>query len=222
MVLTIRCTGQAGERGVGQYGRGMALNWDRINVWTHTYYTIVHSLYLAKQVEFGDLGCVDESFRDAGSWVTPNCSYASVLLDHDGGDKKLAFRRDPNKNFKAVSRQLVKMLIQDLVVILDEMLTEILQERGENAGPFPQSKLEKLATHLEPKYTWSYQGCLELVAVRNALTHNGGKWNRKSLNCIRGFVTPLPVEGESLSVGISMLFYYRKAMRTFLNEVKVA
>jgi len=200
----------------------MELDWDRINVWTHTYYTIIHSLYLSKQIKFGDLDRLDDGFRDAGEWVVPNCSYASVLLNHDGGDKKLTFRRDPNKNFKVVSRQLVKMLVQDLVVILDEMLTEILVQRRETAGTFPQSKLQKLATHLDPRYTWSYQGCLELVALRNALTHNGGKWNQKSIDCIKEFIAPLPAPGETLSVGISMLFYYRKAMRTFLNEVKVA
>lgn len=200
----------------------MALDWDRINVWTHTYYTIVHSLYLSKQIKFGNLDYLDDSFRDAASWVAPNCSYSSVLLDHDSGDKKLTFRRDLNKNFKAVSRQLVKMLIQDFVVILDEMLTDILVQRQETAGTFPQSKLQKLATHLDPKFTWSYHGCLELVAVRNVLTHNGDKWNQKSIDCIKGFVNPSPAVGDTLSVGISMLFYYRKAMRTFLNEVKVA
>lgn len=200
----------------------MALDWDRMNVWTHTYYTIVHSLFLSKQIRFGNLDYLDDSFRSAGGWVTPACSYQSVLRNHVGGNKKLTFRRDPNKNFKAVSRQLVKMLIQDLVVILDEMLTEVLKDHQETAGQFPQSKLEKLATHLDVKYAWSYQGCLELVAVRNVLTHNGGQWNRKSINIIRDFVDPLPAENESLSVGVSMLFFYRKSMRTFLNEVKVS
>src|SRR5690554_3467403 len=100
----------------------MALDWDRINVWTHTYYTIVHSLFLSKQIKFGNLDYLDDSFRDAATWVAPNCSYPSVLLVHEGGDTRLTFRRDPNKNFNAVSRQLVKMLVQDLLVILDEML----------------------------------------------------------------------------------------------------
>lgn len=200
----------------------MALDWDRINVWTHTYYTIVHSLFLSKQIKFGNPNYLDESFRDAADWVSPNCSFPSALLDHGGGNKKLTFRRDPNKNFKSVSRQLVKILVQDLVVILDEMLTEILEQRQETAGTFPQSKLQKLATYLDKRYTWSYHGCLELVAVRNALTHNGGKWNQRSIDCIKDFVTTLPAVGDTLSVGIPMLFYYRKAMRTFLNEVKVA
>lgn len=200
----------------------MALNWDRVNVWTHTFYTLIHSLHISKQIKFGNLAYIDESFRDAASWIEPDCSYASVLLAHDGGNKKITFRRDPNKNFDAVSRQLINMLIQDLVVILDEMLGEILIERNERAGQYPKSKLEKLKTHLDEKYEWSYQGCMELVAVRNALTHNGGKWNQKSVDYIKDFVAPTPKEGDPLAVGFKMLFYYRKAMRTFINEVKVS
>ena len=193
-----------------------------MNVWTHTLYTLVHSLHLSKQIKFGNLDDFNKSFRNAGGWVSPDCSYASVLFTHQSGSSKLSFRRDPNKNFEAVSRQLVKMLIQDLVVILDEMLTEILEERRDAAGPYPKSKLEKLAAHLDTKYEWSHQGCLELVAARNVLTHNSGRWNKKSIDYVRDFVTPTPAEGELLSVGISMLFSYRKAMRTFLNEVKVS
>lgn len=196
------------------------LDWSRVNVWTHTLYTVVHSLHQSKAIHFGNLGYLDDSFVGASTWVTPNCSYASVLLQHKGENRRLTFRRDPNKTFDAVSRQLVKMLIQDLVVILDEMLTEILKVRGDTAGPYPKSKLEKLATYLDDKYRWSYCGCLELVAVRNVLTHSGGHWNKQSIDYIRDFISPLPVEGDPLSVGISMLFSYRRAIRTFLNEVK--
>ena len=200
----------------------MPLDWERVNVWTNAYYAIVHSLYLSKQIKFGNLYYLDDSFRDAANWAGENCSYSSVLLAHSGGGKKLMFRRDPNKNFKKISTQLIKMLTQDLVVILDDMLTDVLNQHRETAGSFPQSKLEKLSTHLDPQFTWAYYGCLEMVAVRNVLTHNGGLWNKKSIGCIKSFVTPLPKEGERLSIGISMLFYYRKAMRTFINEVKVS
>ena len=174
----------------------MALDWDKINIWTHTYYTVVHSLHLSKQIKFGNLDYLDESFRDARNWVIPDCSYSSVLLDHNGRGNKLKFRRDPNKNFDVVSKQLVKIFVQDLVVILDEMLTQILEERQELAGTYPQSKLEKLAIHLNPKYEWSYRGCLEMVAARNILTHNSGRWNKKSIDLISTFVVPTPAEGE--------------------------
>lgn len=99
------------------------------------------------------------------------------------------------------------------------MMDEALVQRGETAGSFPQSKIEKLRKALDPRHQWSANGCLELVAVRNVLTHDEGRWNQKSINIIKGFVKPMPVGGERLVVGFSMLFRYRKAMRTMLNKV---
>jgi hypothetical protein len=111
------------------------------------------------------------------------------------------------------------MLIQDLVVILDEMMDEALAQRGEYAGSYPQSKIEKLKKALPPDFHWAAQGCLELVAARNVLTHSKGMWNEKSIAVVEAFVEPKPKVGDKLSIGITMLFRYRKAMRTLLNQV---
>jgi hypothetical protein len=197
------------------------LKWEKITTWTHTLYTLVHSLNIAKEQGFGDLELIDNHFRKAGNWVTPDCSYESTLLVHKSGGKKLTFRKDPNETFENVSRQIINMLIQDLVVIFDEMMSEILNQRGENAGAYPKSKIEKLTTHLDSNLMWSSYGCTELVAVRNVLAHNNGVWNNKSIDYVRPFIEKLPSAGDTLSVGFSMLFYYRKAIRTFLNEVKI-
>ncbi|MCB1735691.1 MAG: hypothetical protein H6981_01070 [Gammaproteobacteria bacterium] len=122
-------------------------------------------------------------------------------------------------HFEDTSRQVIKMLVQDLVVILDEMMNEALSARGETAGNFPQSKVEKLKKGLDQRYHWAANGCFELVAVRNVLTHGQGVWNDKSIKIVRSFIEPLPQAGDELTVGFSMLFRYRKAMRTFLNQV---
>lgn len=195
------------------------MNWERVNVWTNTLYTLIHSLHLAKESSFGDLKTLDQRARDTTRWVTPDCSYASVLLAHPSGKDKITFRRDPNIHFPDISRQVIKMLVQDLVVILDEMMDEALVQSGETAGNFPQSKIEKLRKALDQRHQWSANGCLELVAARNVLTHNMGRWNPRTIEIVNGFVTPTPVEGERLIVGFTMLFRYRKAMRTMLNEV---
>lgn len=195
------------------------MDWERVNVWTNTLYTLIHSLSLAKETNFGDLTTLHSRAREASAWVATDCSYGSVLLGHPGGSNKITFRRDPNRHFSAVSQQLVKMLIQDLVVILDEMMDEALAQRGENAGPYPQSKIEKLKKGLDPNFTWAAQGCLELVAARNVLTHSKGLWNEKSIAIVEAFVEPKPKVGEKLSIGITMLFRYRKAMRSLLNQV---
>lgn len=193
-----------------------------MNVWTNTLYTLIHSLHMAKEVSFGQLTTLDRRVRDSANWVTPDCSYGSALLDHPGGKATLSFRRDPNRHFNDVSRQVIKMLIQDLVVIMDEMMDEALVHRNEKAGGYPQSKIEKLMKALDPKFVWAAHGCLELVAVRNVLTHSQGRWNAKTIALVESFVTPAPKVGEQLCVGFTMLFRYRKAMRTMLNEVSPA
>jgi hypothetical protein len=111
------------------------------------------------------------------------------------------------------------MLIQDLVVIFDQMMDEALVIRSEQAGKYPQSKIEKLKMALDPKYYWAANGCLELVVARNVLTHSKGRWNKQSIEIIKSFVAPLPKVGDELSIGFTMLFRYRKAMRTMLNKV---
>jgi hypothetical protein len=195
------------------------MDWDRVNVWTNTLYTLVHSLHMAKEVQFGNLESLDSRVRDSANWVAPDCSCASVLLAHKGGKMPLTFRRDPNTHFNEISYQVIKMLVQDLVVILDQMMDEALATKGDRAGKFPQPKIEKLRTRLNPSYEWAAQGCLELVAARNVLTHGGGRWNSKTIQLVAKFLRPTLTDGERLSVGFTMLFRYRKAMRTFLNEV---
>lgn len=194
------------------------MDWNRVNVWTRTLYAVVHSLHMAKEADFGELGSLDERFRDANGWISPTCSYPSMLLPSKTKNKKLEFRLHPGEYFGEVSSQLIKMLIQDLAVIFDEMMGDALAKLGLKAGDMPQSKVEKLATLIKKEYKWSEQGCLELIAVRNSLCHASGRWNKKSLAIISEFIEPLPEAGEEITVGFEMLFNYRKAIRTFLNQ----
>jgi hypothetical protein len=194
------------------------MDWERVNTWTTTLYALIQSLRIAKAVEFGNMPNLPQSILEAGAWLTPEASYSSVLASKPFGRSAVKFRRNPNAHFEEVVRQVICMLVQDLVVILDQMMDDILSARSETAGSFPQSKVEKLATHLDPKFEWARRGCLELIAARNVLTHARRRWNKKSLAVIP-FVKPAPNVGDELIVGFPMLFRYRKAMRTFLNEV---
>lgn len=194
------------------------MDWNRVNVWTRTLYTLVHSLHMAKEINFGDKSTLNKRFRDANSWISPICSYSTTLLPSHTNNKILEFRRDPNLHFDEVSGQIIKMLVQDLTVIFDEMMADAMVKLKFNPDVFPQSKVEKLSTLLNDDYEWSKKGCLELIAVRNSLCHANGRWNTKSLNLISGFIDPMPVAGDKITVGIEMLFNYRKAIRTFLNE----
>ncbi|MCK6907000.1 hypothetical protein [Enterobacter pseudoroggenkampii] len=194
------------------------MDWNRVNVWTRTLYTLVHSLHMAKEVDFGDKSSLNERIRDANSWISPICSYSTTLLPPHTNKKRIEFRRDPNVHFDEISSQVIKMLIQDLTVIFDEMMADAMVKLKFNPDVFPQSKVEKLSTLLHADYEWSKKGCLELIAVRNSLCHANGRWNTKSLNLISGFINPMPASGDEIIVGFEMIFNYRKAIRTFLNE----
>jgi hypothetical protein len=195
------------------------MDWDRVNIWTSTLYALIQSLQLAKEQEFGDLDRIASNIAEAGAWISSDCSYNSVLSSSPFGKARVTFRRNPNKHFEQIVQQVIKMLVQDLTVILVEMMTDLLNDFGDKAGSHPQSKIQKLKKRLDKRHEWSVHGCLELVAVRNALTHNGGRWNEKSIDIVRSFVIPEPKIGDKITIGFSMLFRYRKAMRTFLNEV---
>ena len=196
------------------------MNYEALNQWTSTFYSLIHALDIAHKIDFGNQDRLNQSVENARNWITPDCSFESILLDSPEGKGKLKFRREPVKNFTDIASNVAKMLVQDLVVLFDELMTQVLKERSEKAGTFPQSKVEKLSTHLDPKYLWAKQGCLELIAVRNVLCHNQGVWNKKSIDVIDDFIDPLPKTGDKLTIGFTMLFFYRKAIRTFINETK--
>jgi len=198
------------------------LDWQRVNSWTSTLYTILYALEQAKNDGFSKKDELTATVHSCATWVYPVCSFSSPLLDEDFGNSVITFRRDPTAHFNSNAQNIVKMLLQDLVVIFDEMMTEALSELSVGAGDFPQSKVEKLYTFVEPEYEWSRDACLEMIAVRNVLCHSGGRWNDRSIKIVDGFVNPPPNPGDQLQIGTPMLFRYRKAVRTFLNEVKKA
>lgn len=195
------------------------MNWDRVNVWTCTLYTIVQSLQIARRADFQPLDELHENIVGAKDWINPQCSFASTLVDNQFGNSTVTFRREPEPHFETSVRQIVKMLAQDLTVIFDEMMDDSLKGHGFPRPIFPQSKVEKLATVLDKsKHDWCRKGCLELIAVRNALTHGKGCWNEKSIKIVEAFIDPPPAVGDVVILGVPMLFQYRKAIRTFLNE----
>lgn len=198
------------------------MDWERVNSWTSTLYSILYAMEIAHRDGFSEKDRISEIVISAADWIMPVLSINSPMLVNNFGKSKVNFRRDPGKNFQNNIKNIVRMLIQDLVVIFDEMMTEALDKLSLKSGHYPQSKVEKLYTIIDKKYEWSKNGCLELIAVRNALCHSGGRWNAKSIAIISGFVQPIPSIDEKILIGTPMLFRYRKAIRTFLNEVAKA
>jgi hypothetical protein len=198
---------------------GNTLNWDRVNGWTNTFYSLIHALSITRQINFGSLDTIDQNVRSAATWITPECSYETAI-SNPFGDRRIRFRRDPNRHFDEIASRTVKMLVQDLTVILDQMMNEILQ--GHNMVPhnLPGQKVAQLLPRLPTQHSWAANGCLELIAVRNILVHADGIWNAQGLALVSGFLQNAPQVGDRLVVGFPMLFRYRKAMRTFLNQVQ--
>jgi hypothetical protein len=94
------------------------MNWDRVNVWTNTLYTLIHSLSLAKEQSFGDLDTLADRISEAETWLPTGWSYNSVLATQPMGRQKVTYRRDPNKHFENIVRQVIQMLIQDLARLI--------------------------------------------------------------------------------------------------------
>ena len=192
----------------------------QIRIWTKTLYAIIQALSLAKNADFGRLENLAKYTKDASDWIEPDCSYQSVLLAHPMGDRRVTFRRDPAEHFDEITKQVMKMLIQDLVTILDELMKDILIRAEAEVPNYPLSKVLALKHYLDPEYEWAYQGCVELIACRNVMSHSQGKWTERSIGYVRDFVVTPPEEGDILSIGFSMLFRFRKAIRTFINDVE--
>ena len=164
------------------------MNWDRVNTWDAHLYALIHSLHQAKSQNFAGHSDLRERVEAAANWTSTPCSYNSTLLAEPFGKTLLRFRRDPSVHFNLIVAQVIQMLAQDLVVILDGMMDDVLAQRNEKAGPFPQSKVEKLATHLKPSFLWAKRGCLELIAAQCAYTR-GWQMERK-IHCNNSVLCP--------------------------------
>jgi hypothetical protein len=189
--------------------------------WTRSLYALIQALVIAKKLDFGRLDELPDAVKEAGTWVEPDCSYNSVLLANKRKPRGLSFRRDPADHFDDVAKQLVSMLIQDLVTILDDQMIQLLDRANLKSGGYPRTKVLTLSAYVPTKHAWAAQGCLELIACRNVLTHGGSRWNQLTVDHIKSFIAPPPAVGDSLSVGFSMLFRFRKAIRTFVNEAEL-
>jgi hypothetical protein len=197
----------------------------RFNGWTHTLYAVVQSLSISKRLNFGNLDEINESINESRGWIKPCCSFTSSLRNAPTKNRRITFRKDPAQYFNETVSHVVRMLLLDLVVIFDDMMGEKLIEIGQanEIEQTPGKKLMKLYSYVDEKeYGWAINGCFELIAVRNALCHNDGVWNKKSLDFVNGHIQVMPVLGEKIVIGLPMLFLYKKAIRTFINQIGVS
>lgn len=201
-------------------------NLENLNEWTCTLYTLLHSLRVSKDNDFEPRDKLNESGLDARKWEMKKNNFDSITHRViTTSKKKMRFRRDPTLNFKKTVTRVAGMLIQDLVVIFDEILNDIMVDRGLPLQTFPQSKIETLKKYVAPEFEWSINGSMELIAVRNVITHSRGIWNEKSLRILRDYGITTQEQSDNLLakkviVTFPMVFEYKKSMRTFMNQVK--
>lgn len=194
------------------------MNLERINRWTHCLYALIQSLHIAKAIKFGNLNEIDTTLSDARAWLPHDASFATSIHLPPGKRKKVVLRRDPNAHFTDIVEYTTSVLVQDLVVIFDSLMLDIIEDRNKTPANYPQSKIDQLKASVDPQYLWATNGCYELVAVRNCIVHSNGKWNQKSIDIVRNILLPIPSLGDTVSIGFPVLFLYRKAIRTFLNQ----
>ena len=89
----------------------MAVDWERVNAWATTLYALIHSLRIAKAVDFGNLPTLNTSILEAATWIPTAASYNSVLPEEPFGNKVVKFRRDPNIHFQSIVSQVICMLV---------------------------------------------------------------------------------------------------------------
>ena len=201
-------------------------NLERLNEWTCALYTLLHSLKVSKDNDFEPRNELNESGNDALTWDERKNNFDSIT--HRvvrTNKKKMSFRRDPTKNFQKTVSRVSAMLIQDLVVIFDEILNDLMVDKSLPVQNFPQSKIEALKKYVSDEYKWSIAGSMELIAVRNAITHSKGFWNEKSLRILSDYdiiseQQSKKLLGQKVIVTFPMVFEYKKSMRTFMNQVK--
>ncbi|WAC02950.1 hypothetical protein N7U66_04795 [Lacinutrix neustonica] len=185
----------------------------------------MHSLKVSKDNDFEPREELNESGKDSLKWNIEKNNFESITHRVvTSNKKKMRFRRDPSKNFKKTVTRVAGMLIQDLVVIFDEILNDLMLDKSLPIQNFPQGKIEALKKYVDPEFEWSIKGSMELIAVRNAITHSKSFWNDKSLRILKDYDVISQIEfnallGQKVIVTFPMVFEYKKSMRTFINQV---
>lgn len=106
----------------------------QVNYWISTLYALLYALAMTQKDSFSQKEKLHENILSCAKWVNPVCSFPSPLAAERFGTSKVSFRRDPISHFEENSQNIVKMLIQDLVVILDGMMEDALRELSFTAG----------------------------------------------------------------------------------------
>lgn len=189
--------------------------------WSQTVYGVGHALHVAKSINFGNLNTIVESMTAAERWNPSNLGFESSLpvkeftpgsIKLDGGSH--------HEVFAHVSENIVRVLFVNLAVLADEVIGYLIGLTGENVPQYLFNKIEWVKPRITPGLEWAINGMFEMVAIRNALVHNNGRWNSTTIGQLRATgVTDVQSEVQ-ISLSFGDLFRYRRALRTVVGELR--
>lgn len=189
--------------------------------WSQTVYGVAHSLCISRSIYFGNLGKLVESLQLAEKWNKTNLGFESCIPNRSfkKGCVKLE-GSDHEQIFLKISENIVKILFINLAVIADETLGYLIKKSGNKPGNYLINKIEWSKSRINPELHWSINGMLELVAIRNALVHNEGRWNESSIQILKKAGIGSVDRCAIISLSFADLFRYRRALRTLAGELR--
>lgn len=189
--------------------------------WSQTVYGVGHALHVANSIKFGNLDTIVDSMQAAENWNSSLLGFASILpaKEFTPGSIKLD-GVSHEEIFGRVSESIVRVLFVNLVVLTDEVMGYLIGLTGANVPEPVFSKVEWAKAHINHGFEWATSGLLEMVAIRNALVHNGGRWNGPSIEQLKLAGVAVVDSTVDISLSFGDLFRYRRALRTVVGELR--
>lgn len=118
--------------------------------------------------------------------------------------------------------RLANVLLLDLGILLESELAVMVKARGKAASGGVDAYINVIGVDLS-EFVWAHWRAVELYAVRNCVTHNGGVWQQGQINRLVSLqenlatTYTLPVKGAAIHVQMAHLFAFKTAVRTVLQ-----
>lgn len=189
--------------------------------WSHTVYGVGHALYVAESINFGNLDTIVDSMRAAEAWNKTALGFESNLPVREFTEGSIYLKGSGHKEvFGRVSESIVKVLFINLAILADEIIGYLIGQTGSAVPNYLFNKIEWTHARIPPSYHWVTNGLFELVAIRNALVHGGGRWSNSTIAQLRAAGIQEVDMNVDISLSFGDLFRYRRALRTVIGELR--
>lgn len=192
-----------------------------MKAWSRTAYGIAHSLYIADSMNMGNLTTIGESLRNADGWRESDLGFGSNIESRQFEKEDVQLGADNHQEiFRNLVDSAIGMLLVNLAVISEECLEFLIRRAGDKPPTYLTPKVEWAKARVRSKHIWAPNGMLEMCAVRNALVHNGGVINSKTVSILDKAEIKNAEEGHEITMSFGDLFRYKRAFRTTIGEIE--